>query len=153
MPVTTPAILLAAATALGGAGMKDRVDPREAVCLAVNVYHEAKSEPVEGQRAVAFVTLNRARDPRFPDSICGVVTQKYGASCQFGWYCDRRPDEPGNARQFRRALDVAVEALSGEVRDNTGGAQYFVSSRRATPSWARGLDVTVTIGGHRFLRG
>jgi spore germination cell wall hydrolase CwlJ-like protein len=152
MPVTTPAILLAAATALNGAPQAPRIDPTEVVCLAVNIYHEARSEPVEGQKAVAFVTLNRAEDPRFPPSICGVVTQKQAGSCQFGWYCDGRPDEPANERQFRRALDVAVEALTGAARDNTGGAQYFVSSRRATPSWARRLEETVTIGGHRFLR-
>jgi spore germination cell wall hydrolase CwlJ-like protein len=152
MPVTTPTILVAAATALGGAGLETRVDVAEAVCLAVNVYHESKSEPVEGQRAVAFVTVNRAADPRFPDSICGVVTQRQGGSCQFGWYCDGRPDEPQNQRQFRQALRVAIDVLSGEVRDNTRGAQYFVSSKRATPSWAKRLRETVTIAGHRFLR-
>jgi len=45
-------------------------------CLAMNIYYEARHEPVEGQIAVAHVVLNRTEDPRFPDSVCGVIKQK-----------------------------------------------------------------------------
>jgi hypothetical protein len=44
-------------------------------CLALNVYFEARNEPVEGKVAVAQVVMNRKADPRFPDTICGVVYQ------------------------------------------------------------------------------
>src|ERR1700685_59090 len=44
-------------------------------CLAENVYFEARGEPLEGQYAVAEVTLNRTRSDHFPHTVCGVVHQ------------------------------------------------------------------------------
>ena len=74
---------------------------RQNECLALNIYHEAKGESELGQRAVAYVTLNRAHDPAYPDDICDVVYQavkKNGVpvknQCQFSWYCDGKDDEP-----------------------------------------------------------
>ena len=73
---------------------------KEIECLAQNIYHEARSESTAGRMAVALVTLNRVKDQRFPNTICGVVKQtKYYPSgkidlhsCQFSWYCDGKPD-------------------------------------------------------------
>src|ERR1700676_3174349 len=44
-------------------------------CLAENIYFEARGEPLEGQYAVAEVTLNRTRAQNFPHTICSVVHQ------------------------------------------------------------------------------
>ena len=44
-------------------------------CLALNVYHESKNQSLIGQYAVAQVTLNRVKDERFPNTICGVIEQ------------------------------------------------------------------------------
>ena len=41
--------------------------------LTLNVYHEARSEPLIGQMAVALVTLNRANEKHLPISR---MTQK-----------------------------------------------------------------------------
>jgi len=49
---------------------------REVQCLAQNIYYEARNEPEEGKVAVGLVTINRTQDPRFPDSVCGVVHQR-----------------------------------------------------------------------------
>ena len=45
----------------------------QSYCLAMNVYHEARNQPLAGQMAVISVTVNRVNDKRFPNSICGVV--------------------------------------------------------------------------------
>ena len=45
----------------------------ELQCLAENIYFEARGEPLNGQYAVAEVTINRLRSPYFPKTICGVV--------------------------------------------------------------------------------
>jgi spore germination cell wall hydrolase CwlJ-like protein len=45
-------------------------------CLARNIYYEAASEPEEGKVAVGMVTINRVKDGRFANSICGVVNQR-----------------------------------------------------------------------------
>ena len=42
-------------------------------CLAENIYHEARGEPLAGQYAVAEVTMNRVRSREFPNSVCAVV--------------------------------------------------------------------------------
>ncbi|HEX8380378.1 MAG TPA: cell wall hydrolase, partial [Allosphingosinicella sp.] len=49
---------------------------REQECLANAVYFEARSEPIEGQLAVAEVVLNRAASGRYPTDLCAVITQK-----------------------------------------------------------------------------
>ena len=46
------------------------------MCLALNLYHEARSEPLKGQLAVAHVVMNRVNDPQFPQTVCGVIKQK-----------------------------------------------------------------------------
>jgi len=45
------------------------------LCLSLALYHEARGEPLNGQRAVAEVIMNRVESDRFPDTICGVVMQ------------------------------------------------------------------------------
>ena len=42
-------------------------------CIALNVYHEARSEPMAGMYAVAHVVLNRVAHDAFPDDACKVV--------------------------------------------------------------------------------
>ena len=50
------------------------------MCLAMNIYHEARSEPLAGQLAVGYSTMNRVSDERYPDTVCEVVYQaKYHA--------------------------------------------------------------------------
>ena len=49
----------------------------EVECLALNIYHEARNQPTVGKLAVAQVTMNRVKDVRFPNTICGVVYQGY----------------------------------------------------------------------------
>jgi spore germination cell wall hydrolase CwlJ-like protein len=52
------------------------IDPKDLECLAKNIFYESASEPYEGKIAVGMVTLNRARHPNFPKSICDVVKQR-----------------------------------------------------------------------------
>ena len=70
------------------------INPEQAYCLAQNIYYESRNEDIQGQYAVASVTLNRANDPRFPNTVCGVVKQKTVSKrtkklvCAFSWYCE-----------------------------------------------------------------
>ena len=43
------------------------------MCLALNIYYEARSEPLAGKIAVSEVVLNRVADTRYPNTICEVV--------------------------------------------------------------------------------
>lgn len=122
-------------------------------CLAEVIYYEAGSEPIEGQRAVAQVVLNRVRDPAFTPSICGVVYQGASrAGCQFSFACDgsrarRRP----SAEQFGQARFLAQQALNGHVVTKVGTATHYHTDYVA-PGWRTRLVQTAKIGGHIFYR-
>jgi spore germination cell wall hydrolase CwlJ-like protein len=153
MTFLEPATLLAASLALGGVGLEHKVEAQELACLALNVYWEAGGETARGQAAVAHATLNRVASRRFPDSICGVVTQGMdGRGCQFHWTCDRRDDTPRSDAAFRRSLRIAADALANRSPDPTDGATYFVATRIGRPVWTARLTETAVIGNHRFLR-
>jgi len=129
---------------------------REMRCLALNIYFEARSEPIDGQLAVAFVTINRMQSRRYPNSICGVVWQKR----QFSWTHDGKSDRPREQRAWRRAQKIArfiftkYLALPEQVRrtmDRTNGALHYYAPKLANPYWARAKEVTFAVGGHVFL--
>lgn len=122
-------------------------------CLAQAVYFEARGESLEGQRAVAHVVLNRVQDRRYPNTICGVVFQnKHLANrCQFSFACDEQPDEPRQGRAWRRALVVAMEALTGVSDDITHASTHY-HARYVEPLWAPTLQETVRVGQHIFYR-
>ena len=122
------------------------------VCLALNIYHEARGEPPEGQVAVAYVVLNRRGHPAFPDTVCGVVLQGGEARhrCQFSWYCDGRSDRPHERAAWERAKAVAMSVLL-EEDDPTGGAVYY-HAVDVRPTWASRFTVTAAIGRHIFYR-
>ena len=45
------------------------------MCLALNIYFEARNQPLSGQIAVTQVVLNRVADSRYPNKVCDVVYQ------------------------------------------------------------------------------
>ena len=115
----------------------------ELECLALNIYHEARSESLAGQYAVADVTLNRVKDTRYPSTICGVVKQAVISEwavqqglfipkrnqCQFSWYCDGRSDAPVEQYAWLRAKGVAEDILSyRKFRGITEGATHYHAS-------------------------
>lgn len=53
-----------------------KLDQKELMCLARNIFYESGSESEKGKIAVGMVTLNRTQHPAFPSSVCEVVKQK-----------------------------------------------------------------------------
>lgn len=53
-----------------------KLDQKELMCLARNIFYESGSESEKGKIAVGMVTLNRTEHPAFPSSVCEVVKQK-----------------------------------------------------------------------------
>lgn len=148
-----------------------KINPQEAYCLAENIYYEARSEDIKGQFAVASVTLNRAKDPRFPSTVCGVVQQTARSQvtnrlvCAFSWYCEN--DKKGReipvknkdgsinqavVDQFQIASIVAITMLSGNVKDNTNGSTHFHNPSTSSPTWRKDLIKTISVGNHDFYK-
>ena len=53
----------------------DKFRHTEATCLAKNMYYEARNQGLAGQLAVSLVVMNRVKDSRYPNTVCGVVEQ------------------------------------------------------------------------------
>jgi len=93
------------------AGINSQHKINEVMCLAQNVYFEARAESISGKAGVANVTKNRVEDSRWPGTYCEVVgdgpvreswkTKQHADlpdssrvyypikhRCQFSWYCD-----------------------------------------------------------------
>lgn len=121
-------------------------------CLARSVYWEAKGEGVEAMEAVANVVMNRLTAEEFPDSICAVVKDgDESGPCQFGWWCDGKPDQAAELEQYEIALDVARRALNQELTRRTDGALFFHGAGE-NPSWADKFTRTTKVGNHVFYR-
>ena len=88
-------------------------------CLADNIYYEAGYEPEQGKVAVAFVTLNRLQDPRFPKDICSVVKQRVKSTCQFSWFCENKKSVHVEVYEQARAVALKIYANYEQMRDVT----------------------------------
>ena len=77
--------------------------------LARLITAEAGGESYKAQVAVGAVVMNRVRSSRFPNSISGVINQKYRGSYQFTCV------QNGNIRRSAPASDVkaALAAING----------------------------------------
>jgi spore germination cell wall hydrolase CwlJ-like protein len=122
-------------------------------CLALNIYHEARSEPEAGQLAVAAVTLNRVRSRAFPDSVCGVVKQggEQRHRCQFSWWCDGKSDLPTEAEAWKNAQRISRLFLLGLAKDPTNEALYYHATY-VKPRWSQKMELTARIDQHVFYR-
>lgn len=131
------------------------VDMAELRCLALNIYFEARSEKLDGQLAVAGVTMNRVASEKFPDTICGVVTENRVKTrlhrCQFSWWCDGKKDSPKEAVAWANAQQVARLYIAGIYQDPTEDALWYHADY-VNPDWAARLMKTAKIGRHIFYR-
>jgi spore germination cell wall hydrolase CwlJ-like protein len=121
-------------------------------CLTLNIYHEARGEPQDGQLAVAKVVMNRVSDPRFPNDVCGVVTDggtREPGRCQFSWWCDGKSDKPRDAGAWRDSRSLAKDVLAGKFDDPTGGALWYHADY-VQPNWQMDITKGPKIGRHIF---
>lgn len=138
--------------------------------VALTLWAEARSEPVEGQIAVGCVIRNRL--PRYDNS--------YQAACfaskQFSCWNDnddanhlalvRLAEQRltghglhagGGDAAFVQCLWIAEGLVCSKLKDNTGGANHYYSPsamipKGRVPGWAKGKIATAVIGRHRFYR-
>ena len=132
------------------------------MCMALNIYHEAKNQSMLGQIAVGQVVMNRVADSRFPNTVCEVVKQAvtYKGTdkpvlhmCHFSWYCDGKKDEPKfESDAWFKAKEYAHIVLSGRiVLDVTQGATHYHATY-VRPAWAKTKKKTTRIDRHIFYR-
>jgi spore germination cell wall hydrolase CwlJ-like protein len=119
------------------------------VCMALNIYFEARSEPLVGQLGVAHSVLNRMSSPKYPDHACDVIYQPK----QYSWYSDGKSDKPKDDVAYLEATILAQRVLDGQTLDITEGALWYHADY-VDPHWAapEHMDFTVKLGKHLFYR-
>jgi spore germination cell wall hydrolase CwlJ-like protein len=120
------------------------------MCLAAAVFFEARDQPLEGQRAVAEVVLNRVASPRWPDEVCEVVFERKQFSFTPDGKHDRYWEHMDNVfdRQAARIAEaVAISALDG---DTIGLTSTHYHATYVTPSWSTHYKRDGQIGSHIF---
>lgn len=142
--------------------------PVERLCLALALYHEARGEPLEGQKAVGLTILNRVASKAYPSTICGVVFQNFEQlnKCQFSFTCDNRVNTPGNPAVFARMLRISDQIITSlQPSARPGGFNSTAASVPARyvfathyhrhdvhPSWSKKLQFIARIGDHNFFK-
>jgi N-acetylmuramoyl-L-alanine amidase len=119
-----------------------RASSREVQLLAQMIHAEAQGEPYEGKVAVGAVILNRLRDPRFPNTLEGVLYEADAFEPIMNGTFYQAPDE--------ESIRAALDALSGV--DPTGGALYFYNPATAWSPWIYTRPVVTQIGNHVFAK-
>lgn len=141
--------------------------------LFLTIWAEARSEPVDGQIAVAWTIRNRVNRPqRFGASYRAVCLARKQFSC---W-------NPGTDANHVRLMEltrlelgdvaerstlrrdpvleqvkwIAEGVISGRVMDNTKQAGHYLTTAlfhsEQAPRWAKGQTPLVTLGRHVFLK-
>jgi spore germination cell wall hydrolase CwlJ-like protein len=127
------------------------------LCLAQNIYHEARSQPIIEKIAISQVVLNRVNSSKYPNTICKVVYQtlRRGRSivrdkCQFSWYCDGKSDYPLNLNAWTESIRIAALTMTLKVDFTEGALNYHAVY--VAPLWAEDMQPTIRIGSHRFYK-
>ena len=119
---------------------------REQECLANAVYFEARSEPLEGQLAVAEVVMNRAASGRYPADLCSVITQKAHFSfIRRGKF----PRANRGSEAWKKAVAIAAIARQ-KLAPNLPSGVLWYHATYVSPKWGKHLTKQTQIGLHIF---
>lgn len=130
------------------------VSVKERLCLQQNIYFEARNQSRLGQVAVAWVTLNRMTDTRYPNSICGVVWQPK----QFSWTHDGKPDRPSSNAVEQRAWEdaglIAEVVLLDWARAKTSPVERATHYHAdyVDPYWRSSFERVTQVDNHIFYQ-
>jgi spore germination cell wall hydrolase CwlJ-like protein len=163
--LAVPVIALTSIVAFAYSG-RTRDEPRRLVvaqqraedirCLAENVYFEARGEPLNGQYAVAEVTVNRLRSPYFPKTICAVVHDtrwdplRRRFTAHFSWTQMEDRGEPWGPL-WQQSMAVATAVINDTYLPIVPDALYYHADS-VQPYWANPKRTVARIGSHVFYR-
>lgn len=125
------------------------VDDSELLCMAKNIYHEARNQSDEGKQAVAFVTMNRVNHVDYPDTVCDVVYDPY----QFSWTLTMPEIQMSNRIEqeaWQESIDIAYGVLNKKVDNDMYGVTHYHATY-VDPKW--GKVAFAQIDDHIFYHG
>lgn len=126
---------------------KIKFTDRDLFCMAKNIYHEAGNQNRLGKFAIAQVTINRMKHPKYENTVCGVVF----APNQFTWAASHssRWKTPKESNAWKESKEIAREVLLDGYRIKGMENVIFFHSVHIRPRW-KGVKKLVQIGSHVF---
>lgn len=122
--------------------------------LALCLWREARGEPVEGKEAVADVILNRVADPRWPDSVPGVIAQpmQFSAFNSADPNSKRWPDPIANSPKDWRAWMECWRIAERKLDEGPAlpGVDHYHAKGIRRPVWSLNMLPALDVGGHVF---
>ncbi len=114
------------------AASKAKYTKAELQYLTAIIYCEAGNQPQKGKIAVANVVLNRVKNKRYPNTVKGVIYQKY----QFS------PTRTKN-RKYRGLTNyqVALNKYSGKIKMSSSEKKQMASCKKAALAALTGTKV------------
>lgn len=142
--------------------------------LAITLYGEARSEPVEGRIAIASVIRNRVNADLGNDQKPDWWGEGYKGVCLAPWQFSCWTPKGGeqNYADVMAAVHTAVNGapigpvlrecawlalgiIGGDLRDRVNGATHYLTAdlfRINPPKWAKGKTPLVRVGAHLFFK-
>lgn len=128
---------------LAGCGNSSRVAPPtdQIDCMTRAMYFESNRSSREGMIAVGSVVMNRVQSEAFPDTVCGVVSQR-------NQFAPGVMTKKMNSRSVPLARSAAQSVLRGERHPNIASAKFFHAA------WYQAsynnMHYVLTTGGNAF---
>lgn len=110
---------------------------------------EAGGTDEETMSLVMLVVLNRVKNPKFPNTVYDVITQKDGPSYQFS-VC--RPGGSWHYMEPNEKSDEAFDIMWQSLYDYSDGALYFESCKNKDNWHSKHLEYLYKSGGIRFYK-
>ncbi|WP_102106658.1 cell wall hydrolase [Oceaniglobus roseus] len=138
----TNAILIGAVLLVASCGGRRERHGRDAAeCMQRAIYFESNRSSRDGMIAVGSVVMNRVASDDFPDTVCGVVSQR-------GQFAAGLMTREMGGRGFPLVREAAAAVLAGERHPLIGNARFFhAASYRAHYN---NIHYVVTAGGNAF---
>lgn len=120
-------------------------------CLAVNAYHEARSESDLANVAIFSVVMNRVNDDRYPNDVCKVVFKKHA----FSWTGNGLSDKIHNTKQYKRLYKLAEKFILNRntMMSLSQGVDHY-HTVNSKPYWSESdkLKYIMTVDNHKFYK-
>lgn len=143
---------------IGKLGNHDRDN---VLCLALNIYNEARGSSIEDRIATSYVVFNRYASKFYPlnkkstkDSLCDIVFDKY----QFCWTNADIIKLPREKEAWSDAQSLALQLYQNKehqkIAEEFALKHYVVSTMLdddVKPKWIEERKLTVNVGKHSYM--
>jgi len=138
-------------------------DEEDLMVMARTVWGEARGESEDGQLAVAYIILNRARNFKGRKGMFGNGTIKSVCFAYKQFSCWNKDDPNYNKilkldqsdKEYSAIKKICFNVLLGKLHDITrGSTHYYAKSMKKEPYWAKNIedDDKIAIGNHFFMQ-